>query len=96
MTIDPSRLRRAIFLDAVYVGPGQRWFVSGGSASHHVNLDAVNGARCDCLDHTTRGVACKHILICRLLDGDPETVRALRSVVAVRFRRRERRAPWRQ
>lgn len=60
--IDAKRLRRAIFLDAVQVGP-RRYFVSGGISPHQVNLDAVNGHSATAsimrfaVSHKARGVS---------------------------------------
>ena len=34
-------------------------------------------------DQLWRGNLCKHVLICRLLEGDGEVVRALREVVSI-------------
>ena len=78
--IDPGRLSRAVWLEAVQVGPG-RYEVSGGSRSHSVDLNAAQGSQCDCEDHAYRGSLCKHLLTVMLREGDANVIEALRSVV---------------
>ena len=79
--IESGRLRRAVFLDVVRVGPGRRCLVSGGARSHVVDLDAEDGRLCDCEDHAWRDMICKHLMACQLREGDVETIAALRAIV---------------
>ena len=79
--IEPGRLRRAVFLDVVRLGPGRRYLVSGGARSHVLELDTDDGRLCDCEDHLWRNLVCKHILACQLREGDVETIAALRAIV---------------
>ena len=86
--IDPLRLARAIQLDARHTGI-DRYFVTGGAACHEVDLRA---GVCDCTDSRVHGHQCKHLLLCRLREGDPEVIRALRQLVPMPERSRAVRA----
>ena len=85
MTIDSGRLQRAIWLSAKPIDVNA-WRVRGGIADHMVEI--VDGrCYCDCPDAQVRGAGCKHSLLVRLLNGDPEVVKALRQLVARPARR---------
>lgn len=81
MTIDPTRLARAVHLDYRRLD-ANRYLVSGGSQDHIV--DVVNGTvRCDCYDAKYRsGDTCKHSLLVRLMAGDRKVAKALRQLIA--------------
>ena len=80
MTIDSTRLARAVHLDCQRMSP-ETFRVSGGSADHIVEV--VDGeVRCDCYDAQYRGDECKHSLIVKLMAGSPDVVKALRQLVA--------------
>ena len=79
VTIDPTRLRRAIWLDVKPVAP-DRYLVTGGADGHVVVVDG-GWVRCDCLDFSIYGDGCKHALACRPHGGDPTVVVALRQLV---------------
>ena len=77
--IEPGRLMRAIWLQAQPIDRG--YLVSGGRDRHMVEVD---GGRCfcNCPDAQARdGDSCKHALLVRLLNGDPEVAKALRQLV---------------
>ena len=78
--IEPRRLARAVWLDAVRLGPGQ-FQVTGGSEPHEVQLSGVEGRQCDCPDYLWRHQICKHMLIALLHEGSPDVIEALRLVV---------------
>lgn len=77
--IDAGRLARAVHLTAKPIDVSA-YRVRGGSRDHMVQVD---GGRCycDCMDAQVRGDGCKHSLLVRLLNGDPEVVKALRQLV---------------
>ncbi len=77
--IDAGRLARAVHLTATPIDVNT-WRVRGGIADHVVQID---GGRCycDCVDAQVRGDGCKHSLLVRLLGGDREVVRGLRSLI---------------
>ena len=78
--IDSGRLARAIHLDAQRIDVGA-YLVTGGAQDHTVEVD---GGRCfcNCPDAQARdGDSCKHALLVRLLNGDPEVAKALRQLV---------------
>ena len=79
MTIDPARLRRAIWLDCRPVGLGG-FMVRGGRDDHIVDVDG-GYVRCDCVDSQLNGDGCKHALCVRLHHGDPEVVEGLRTLL---------------
>ena len=85
MTIDPARLRRAIWLDCRPVGLSG-FMVRGGRDDHIVDVDG-GYVRCDCFDAQIHGDGCKHSLLVRLLGGDPEVALALRQLVPQPARR---------
>ena len=76
MTIDPHRMRRALFLDLERVDT-ETYRVSGGASSHIVSLDSG----CDCADFAFKTSHCKHVLRVLLDQGDREVIEALRTVV---------------
>ncbi len=73
MTVEPGRLRKALWLRAE-PEPDGVWRVNG-----HV----VTAERCDCRDHAVRGAAilCKHRLAVRLAALGPEILDGLRALV---------------
>ena len=79
MTIDTARLARAVYLTAKPIDVNT-WRVRGGVADHMVEV--IDGrCYCDCVDAQARGPGCKHCLLVKLLNGDPEVVKALRQLV---------------
>lgn len=71
--ICPYRLRRSLELN-VRPGPGERFYVTGGTEGHEVRR-TKDGFLCDCPDFTTRQQPCKHILAVRRTLGDREITR---------------------
>jgi hypothetical protein len=79
--VDLPRLERSLALRTERVGHGQ-YKVSGGAATHWVNLYGANHPRCDCGDHLWREQVCKHILAALLREGNEGVVGALGELVA--------------
>jgi hypothetical protein len=88
-TIDPTRLVRALQLEAQPLGDG-RWRVTGAVSLHTVDLNGRNGGGCDCGDATYRQTTCKHELAARLAAGDGEVLRAVRGLFMAGTARRAR------
>ena len=77
--IDPDRLARAIHLDVMRISPDQ-FLVTGGAQDHIVQ--AQDGRTwCDCIDSQWKGDGCKHSLLVRLVVGDGDVVKALRTLI---------------
>jgi hypothetical protein len=87
--IDPSRLARALQLEAQPLADG-RWRVTGAVSLHTVDLNGRNGGACDCGDATYRQSTCKHELAARLAAGDGEVLRAVRGLFIAATTRRAR------
>ena len=79
MTIDSGRLARAVWLEAKPIDIST-YRVRGGTADHMVEVEDGR-CYCSCPDGQVRGPGCKHCLLVRLLNGDPEVVKALRQLV---------------
>jgi hypothetical protein len=82
--ICPRRLRRAQFLKADRVGPGEYAVCGSHGAVHWVNLNSDE--MCGCMDHYYRGVQCAHILRARLGEdyvgtGDGMMILALQQML---------------
>lgn len=82
--LDPVRLAAAATLVAWPVGPGQ-YRVTGGAATHYVDLGADGAAlpKCDCGDALWRPqFVCKHRLCAYAAEGDATIVYAIRDAVS--------------
>jgi hypothetical protein len=80
--IEKGRLGRALFLGTARIGDGQfRVFNPltplDEESTHHVDLYSSDIPRCDCGDHEYRGMICKHILACLLVERHPVVADAL-------------------
>ena len=78
-TIEPARLRRAIFL-RVERQDHETWRVTGGETPHRV-ARAADGLSCDCTDAQYGGNPCKHRLAVHLSRLNAHVLDALRLIV---------------
>ena len=78
--VDDSRLERSLALKGKRVGE-DRYYFTGGSQEHWVDLYTAQHPRCDCGDHLWRERICKHILAALIREGNERVVRALADVV---------------
>ncbi len=74
MSLDPERVRRALYLTADVAGPGH--VVSGGNASWFV--DPETGRTCP--DRQIRGPGCKHEIAVELAALTPALLAGLRQL----------------
>ena len=78
--VDLDRLERSLRLHGRRVGEG-RYYVTGGSGEHWVDLYGTGMPRCDCGDHLWREQACKHILAALLREGNEHVLAAVGRLI---------------
>jgi hypothetical protein len=71
--IEMGRVERGVQLVCEPVGDG-RFRVTGGDATHWVDLVSRDHPRCDCGDYLWRDAICKHIIAARLREGDEQVL----------------------